>query len=127
MVWVKVLRKCFFTVTIIYMVNNVVYHIHQSNVWTRLLLQLFSFFLLFSTLYINIQDMQTVTEIVWNSVNNKVFQFHGGVTWTGFPAILKELPVVLSTCWLLFLHFPVQLIPNYLSRILISDWGGEVF
>ena len=29
----------------------------------------------------------------------------------------KELPHMLSTCWLLFLHSAVQLIPNHLNRL----------
>lgn len=29
------------------------------------------------------------------------------------PTVLKECPEVPSTCWLLFLHYAVQLIPNH--------------
>jgi len=41
-------------------------------------------------------------------------QPHEVDTWNSFTTILKEFPEVLSTCWLLFLHFLVQLIPNHL-------------
>ena len=34
-------------------------------------------------------------------------------TWNAFPTDLKEFPHMLSTCWLLFLHSTVQLIPNH--------------
>ena len=34
--------------------------------------------------------------------------------WIAFPIVLKEL---LSTCWLLFLHSTVQLIPNHLNLV----------
>ena len=34
-----------------------------------------------------------------------------------FTTVLKEFPQMLSTCWLLFLHFAVQLIPNYLNWV----------
>jgi hypothetical protein len=30
---------------------------------------------------------------------------------------LKEFPHILSTCWLLFLHSAVQLIPNHLNWV----------
>ena len=32
-------------------------------------------------------------------------------TWNAFPTVLKVIPHMLSTCWLLFLHSVVQLIP----------------
>ena len=32
-----------------------------------------------------------------------------------FPTVLKEFPHMLRTCWLLFLHSAVQLIPNHLN------------
>ena len=38
-------------------------------------------------------------------------------TWNAFPTILKEYPHMLSTCWLLFLHSAVQLIPNHLNLV----------
>jgi hypothetical protein len=38
-------------------------------------------------------------------------------TWNTFPTVLKEFPHMLSTCWLLFLHSPVQLIPNHLNWV----------
>ena len=44
----------------------------------------------------------------WQSLN----QLHEVVTWNALPTVLKEFPHMLSTCWLLFLHFSVQLIPN---------------
>ena len=31
-------------------------------------------------------------------------QLHEVVTWNAFPTALNELPHMLSTCWLLFLH-----------------------
>ena len=34
-----------------------------------------------------------------------------------FPAVLKEFPHILSTCWLLFLHSAVRLIPNHLNLV----------
>ena len=34
-----------------------------------------------------------------------------------FPNVLKEFPHMLSTCWLLFLHSAVQLIPNHLNWV----------
>ena len=34
-----------------------------------------------------------------------------------FPTVLKEFPHILSTCWLLFLHSAVQLIPNHLNWV----------
>ena len=34
-----------------------------------------------------------------------------------FPTVLKEFPHMLSTCWLLFLHSAVQLLPNHLNWI----------
>uniref|UniRef100_A0A674DTJ4 Ras association domain family member 8b n=1 Tax=Salmo trutta TaxID=8032 RepID=A0A674DTJ4_SALTR len=38
-------------------------------------------------------------------------------TWNAFPTVLKEFPHMLSTCWLLFLHSAVQLIPNHLNWV----------
>ena len=35
--------------------------------------------------------------------------------WNAFPTVLKKFPHMLSTCWLLFLHSAVQLIPNHLK------------
>ncbi len=49
----------------------------------------------------------------WHSLS----QIHEVVTWNGFPTVLKEFPEVLSTCWLLFLHSAVQLIPNHLNWV----------
>ena len=34
-----------------------------------------------------------------------------------FPTVLKEFPHMLRTCWLLFLHSAVQLIPNHLNWV----------
>ena len=34
-------------------------------------------------------------------------------TWNAYPTVLKEL----STCWLLFLQYVVQLIPNHLNKV----------
>ena len=34
-----------------------------------------------------------------------------------FPSVLKEFPYMLSTCWLLFHHSVVQLIPNHLNWV----------
>ena len=34
-----------------------------------------------------------------------------------FPRVLKEFLHMLSTCWLLFLHSAVQLIPNHLNWV----------
>ena len=42
-------------------------------------------------------------------------------TWNDFPTILKEFPHILSTCWLLFLHCAVRLIPNHLN---LDEVGG---
>ena len=36
-------------------------------------------------------------------------------TWNAFLTVLKEFPHMLRTCWLLFLHSAVQLIPNHLN------------
>ena len=49
----------------------------------------------------------------WRSLN----QLHEEWTWNAFPTVLKEFPHMLSTCWLLFLHSTVQLIPNYLKWV----------
>ena len=38
-------------------------------------------------------------------------------TWHRFPTVLKEFPHMLRTCWLLFLHSAVQLIPNHLNWV----------
>ena len=38
-------------------------------------------------------------------------------TWNAFPTLLKEFPHMLSTCWRLFLHSAVQLIPNHLNWV----------
>ena len=38
-------------------------------------------------------------------------------TWNAFPTVLKDFPYMLSTCWLLFLHSTVQLIPNHLNLV----------
>ena len=35
--------------------------------------------------------------------------------WNAFLTVLKKFPYMLSTCWRLFLHSVVQLIPNHLS------------
>ena len=49
-------------------------------------------------------------------------------TWDVFPTVLKEFPHMLSTCWLLFLHSAVQLIPNQLNgsigQIAVTQPGG---
>ena len=42
------------------------------------------------------------------------------------PTVLKEFPHMLSTCWLLFLHSAVRLIPNYLNLFEVGDCGGQV-
>ena len=34
-----------------------------------------------------------------------------------FPTVLNEFPNMLSTCWLLFLHSAIQLIPNHLNWV----------
>ena len=39
-----------------------------------------------------------------------------------FPTVLKEFPHRLSTCWLLFLHSAVQLVPIGLRS---GDCGGQ--
>ena len=44
----------------------------------------------------------------WHSLN----QLH-----KTFPTVLKEFPHMLSTCWMLFLHSAVQLIPNHLNWV----------
>ena len=36
-------------------------------------------------------------------------------TWNAFPTVLKQVLHTLSTCWLLFFHSAVQLIPNHLN------------
>jgi hypothetical protein len=36
-----------------------------------------------------------------------------------FPTVLKEFPHMLSTCWLIFLHSAVQLIPNHLNWVAV--------
>ena len=41
------------------------------------------------------------------------WHFSTSFTWNAFPIVLKEFPRILSTCWLLFLHSLVQLIPNH--------------
>ena len=38
-------------------------------------------------------------------------------TWNAFPTVLKEFLHMLSTCWLLFLHSAVQLIPKHLNVV----------
>ena len=43
-------------------------------------------------------------------------------TWNAFPTVLKEFPHMLGTCWLLFLHSVVQLIPNDLN----CCWGRVI-
>ena len=43
-------------------------------------------------------------------------------TWNDFPRVLKEFPHMLSTCWLLFLHFAVKLIPNHLNWFEVGVW-----
>ena len=48
-----------------------VYIPYQSKVWTHLLIQLFSLFLLFSTLEINTEDINTMKEHIWNYIVNK--------------------------------------------------------
>ena len=49
----------------------------------------------------------------WHSLN----QLHLECTWNAFPTVLKVLPHMLSTCWLLFIHSAVQLIPNHLNWV----------
>lgn len=49
----------------------------------------------------------------WQCLN----QLHEIVIWNAFPAILNPFPFKLSTCWLFFLYFAVQLIPNHLSPV----------
>ena len=44
-----------------------------------------------------------------------IFSTH--FTWNPFPTVWKESPHLLSTCWLLFLHSAVQLIPNHLNWV----------
>ena len=41
-------------------------------------------------------------------------------TWNAFPTVLKEFPHMLSTCWLLFLHSAIKLIPNHLNWVEIG-------
>ena len=53
----------------------------------------------------------------WHSLN----YLHEVVNWNAFPTVLKEFPHMLSTCWLLFLHSAVQLIPNHLNWV---EFGG---
>ena len=43
--------------------------------------------------------------------------------WNAFPTVLKVFPHILSTCWLLFLHSAVLLIPIGLRS---GDCGGQV-
>jgi hypothetical protein len=38
-------------------------------------------------------------------------------TWNAFPTVLKEFPHILSTCWLLFFHSAVLLIPNHTNSV----------
>lgn len=42
---------------------------------------------------------------------------HEEVTLNSFATLLKDFAQVLSTCWLLFLHFSVQLIPNHWFKL----------
>ena len=47
-------------------------------------------------------------------------------TWKAFPTVLKEFPLMLSTCWLLFLS-AVQLIPNHCNWVEVMWFvGGQV-
>ena len=43
--------------------------------------------------------------------------FSTSFTWNAFPTVLKKFPHMLSTCWLLFLHSAVRLIPNHLNLV----------
>ena len=43
-----------------------------------------------------------------------------------FPTVLKEFPHMLSTCWLHFLNFVVQLIPNHLNWVEVG-WLWRTF
>ena len=45
----------------------------------------------------------------WHSLNQRHLEC--------FSKVLKEFPHMLSTCWLLFLHSAVQLIPNHINWI----------
>ena len=38
-------------------------------------------------------------------------------TWIAFPTVLKEFPHMLNTCWLIYIHSAVQLIPNHLNWV----------
>jgi hypothetical protein len=38
-------------------------------------------------------------------------------TWNAFPTVSRSSHIMLSTCWLLFLHSAVQLIPNPLNWV----------
>ena len=40
-------------------------------------------------------------------------------SWNTFTTVLKECSHILSTCWLLFLHSVVQLIPNHLNWVVV--------
>ena len=48
---------------------------------------------------------------------NTLGSFSTSFTLIAFPTVLKEFPHMLSTCWLLFLHSAVQLIPNHLNWV----------
>jgi hypothetical protein len=41
-------------------------------------------------------------------------------TWNAYPTVLKEFPQMLTTCWLLFVHSAVQLIPNHLNLVQVG-------
>ena len=47
--------------------------------------------------------------------------------WNALPTVLKEFTHILSTCWLLFLHSAVQLIPNHLNWVEVEGlwWPGQ--
>ena len=41
-------------------------------------------------------------------------------TWNAFPTVLKQFPHMLSTCWLLFLHSAVELIPTDVNLVEVN-------
>ena len=94
--------------------------------------KVFSLFLLFYTLWINIEVLNKPEYVLyfqffkvatlcfddsfahsWHSLH----QLHEVVTWNNFPTVLKDFQEVLSTRWLLFPYSAVQLIPNHLNWV----------
>jgi hypothetical protein len=48
--------------------------------------------------------------------------------WNAFPTVLKEIPPMLSTCWLLFRHSAVQLIveKQMIVRLSTNQMGWRI-